>query len=174
MAVLQAVTFDFYGSMLWDQREDQVKQLFNCWSTCVKLAWNVPRATHTYLLDHLLSCDLTSARVDIIVRCLKFFKGLLKSPTREVLVMANISARDVRSTVCKNLLFISQESGKDPWITSPGDLKSVLSSQKTEVPQQDRWRLGYLARLLEERGQLHYECKDITMHSNLIDLLRVN
>ena len=67
LEVLQAVkvyTCDFYGSMLWDLGGDQVKQLFNCWSTCVKLAWNFPRATHTYLVDHLLSCDLSTARVD--------------------------------------------------------------------------------------------------------------
>ena len=109
-----------------------------------------------------------------MVRYLKFFRGLLKSPTREVLVMANISARDVRSTVGKNLHFISVESGKDPWNTSPGELKSVLTSQKTEVPIQDKWRLEYLARLLEERGQLHYECKDTRMHSSLIDSLCIN
>ena len=106
-----------------------------------------------------------------MVRYLKFFRGLLKSPAREVLVMANISARDVRSTVGKNLHFISVESGKDPWNTSPGDLKSVLTSQKAEVPFQDMWRLKYLARLLEERGQLYYECQDTRMHSNLIDSL---
>ena len=84
--------------------------------------------------------------------------------------MANISARDVRSTVGKNLHFISVESGKDPWNTSPGDLKSVLASQKTEVPLQDKWRLGYLARLREERGQLYYEYRD----TNLIESLCIN
>ena len=81
LEVLKAVKFytcDFYGSMLWDLGGDQVKQLLNCWSTCVKLAWNVPRATHTYFVDHLLACDLSSARVDIMVRYLKLFKGLVK------------------------------------------------------------------------------------------------
>ena len=177
LEVLKAVkvyTCDFYGSMLWDLGGDQVKQLLNCWSTCVKIAWNVPRATHTYFVDHLLACDLSSARVDIMDRYLKFCRGLLKSPTREVLVMANISARDVRSTVGKNLHFISVESGKDPWNTSPGELKSVLTSQKTEVPLQDKWRLEYLARLLGERGHLYYECKNTRMHSNLIDSLCIN
>ena len=73
---------DFYGCMLWDLGGDQVQQLLNCWSTCVKLAMNVPRATHTYFVDHLLACDLSSARVDIMVRYLKFFRGLLKGGAR--------------------------------------------------------------------------------------------
>ena len=85
LEVLKAVKFytcDFYGSMLWDLGGDPVKQLLNCWSTCVKLAMNVPRATHTYFVDHLLACDLSSARVDIMVRYLKFFRGLLKGGAR--------------------------------------------------------------------------------------------
>ena len=177
MEVLHAVkvyTCDFYGSMLWDLGGDQVQQLLNCWSTCVKLAWNVPRATRTYFVDHLLSGGLSSTRVDIMVRYLKFFRGLLNSPTREVLIMANIAARDVRSIVGKNLNFIQTESGKDPWTISPGALRSALTSQKAEVPQEDSWRLPYLARLLEERGQLYYDCKETKGHSALIDSLCIN
>ena len=64
-----------------------------------------------------------------MVRYLKFFRGLLKSPTREVLIMANIAARDVRSTVGKNLHFIQTESGKDPWTISPGEGRSATRRQ---------------------------------------------
>ena len=177
MEVLTAVkvyTCDFYGAMLWDLGGEEVQKLLNCWTTCVKLAWNVPRGTHTYFVDHLLSGDLSSAKVDIMVRYLKFFKGLLKSPTKEVLLMANLSARDVRSTVGKNLRYLQLESGQDPWITSPADLRQSLSSQKADAPEDDRWRLRYLAKLLEERGQHYYECKDTLNHSNLIDSLCIN
>ena len=65
--VLQAVKLyvgSHYGSMLWDLGSSLATQYFNAWSTCVKLAWQVPRATHRYFVDHLLSCGLSSVRVD--------------------------------------------------------------------------------------------------------------
>ena len=100
--VLQAVKVyicDFYGAMLWDLESDQVQQLLRCWYTCVKLAWNVPRATHTYFVDNLLSTGLSST----MIRYLQYFRGLLRSPCKEVLLMAKLSARDVRSSVGRNL-----------------------------------------------------------------------
>ena len=49
--VLRAVKVyasSFYGSMLWDLQGNLAKQVFHAWNTCVKLAWHVPRQTHTY------------------------------------------------------------------------------------------------------------------------------
>ena len=40
-----------YGSMLWELGSDMARQYFNAWNTCVKLTWQVPRATHTYFLE---------------------------------------------------------------------------------------------------------------------------
>ena len=65
-----------------------------------------------------------------MVRYLKFFRGLLKSPTREVLIMANIAARDVRSTVGKNLHFIQTESGKDLWTITSVTLGLLLPARR--------------------------------------------
>ena len=48
--ILQAVTSyccSMYGSMTWPLFSEKARQVFNCWSTCGKLAWDVPRATHT-------------------------------------------------------------------------------------------------------------------------------
>ena len=38
-----------YGAMTWSLFTEKAKQVFNTWSTCVKLAWGVPRSTHTYM-----------------------------------------------------------------------------------------------------------------------------
>ena len=70
-----------YGCMLWDLGSDMATQYYNVWTTCVKLAWQVPRATRSYLVDQLLCCDLTSTRMDILARYAKFAKGLLFSPS---------------------------------------------------------------------------------------------
>ena len=56
--ILQAVwTYccSLYGAMTWSLFNDKAMQVFNCWSTCAKLAWGVTRATHTYFVDNLLS-----------------------------------------------------------------------------------------------------------------------
>ena len=48
--ILQCVTTyccSMYGAMTWPLFSQKAQQVFNCWSTCVKLAWGVPRATHT-------------------------------------------------------------------------------------------------------------------------------
>ena len=73
-----------YGSNLWQLDSDVVNQYFSAWRTCVKLAWQLPRGTHTYFVDHLLSDDLTSVRTDALSRYTKFLKGLRRSPSHEV------------------------------------------------------------------------------------------
>ena len=49
--VLRAVKVfagDLHGGNLWQLRGDMANQVFNAWTTCIKLAWQVPRSTHTY------------------------------------------------------------------------------------------------------------------------------
>ena len=50
---------DFYGANLWKLRGSMAEQVFSAWNTCIKLSWHVPRGTHTYFVDHLLSCSMT-------------------------------------------------------------------------------------------------------------------
>ena len=88
--------------------------------------------------------------------------------------MANLSAMDVRASVGKNLMYLRSESSLDPWYVSPSDLRAALNDRKAHVPLVDRWRLGYLAKLLQERGQLYYESKDTGSHTSLIDSLCIN
>ena len=73
-----------YGSNLWKLDNVLAKQYFTVWQTCVKLAWQVPRKTHTYFVDHLLSCGMTYVRIDVISRYAKFLAGLVKSSSLEV------------------------------------------------------------------------------------------
>jgi hypothetical protein len=44
----------------------------------------------------------------------------------------------------------------------------------SELPDQDRWRLLYLGRLLEERGERFHMMEDTTGVTELIDSLCVN
>ena len=100
---LEVYCSSFYGCMLWDLAGQGASQLYNSWKTAIKLAWFVPRATRTYLVQQVLSAGHTSAKVNILTRYRNFFHGLRKSPSYEVRVMANIASRDVRSTTGSNL-----------------------------------------------------------------------
>ena len=72
--------------------------------------------------------------------------------------MARLAARDIRSSVGINLALLRRETGLDPWVASPGQLKAaLLSSSMVEVPDQDRWRIPYLEKLLEERMRAYYK-----------------
>ena len=53
----------------------------------------VPRATHIYFVDQLLSCGLTSLKTDMLSRYVKFVSSLQRSASAEVTVVANIVLR---------------------------------------------------------------------------------
>ena len=41
-------------------------------------------------------------------------------------MIVRVAARDVRSTVGKNLALLSEESGLDPWIATKGAMRKAL------------------------------------------------
>ena len=160
-----------YGSMLWNFGSDMAKQYFNAWSTCVKLAWQVPRATHTYFVDQLLSCGKSSVRMDTLTRYSKFVKGLIASPSMEVAVMCGVARQDIRTVTGSNLAMVRRETGLEPVLSSQGILRERLHQNIASVPDMDKWRLDYLTKMLCERGEAHYRAddKEVARLSTLID-----
>ena len=75
-----------YGSNLWNLYGEGAGRAFRCWGQTVKRVWEVPLATHTYIVDNL-----------------NFFRGLLRSASWEVRVLANIVARNKQTVTGKNL-----------------------------------------------------------------------
>ena len=92
----------------------------------------------------------------------------------EVVVLANLVARDVRTTTGVNLHYVTEVTGMDPWNCSPKDVMAVMVEKLSEMRDQDRWRLPYLGRLLEERGERFHMMEDTTGVTELIDSLCVN
>ena len=139
--------------MLWALGSDLATQYFNAWSTCVKLTWQVPRATHRYFVDHLLSCGLSSVRVDTLARYTKFVRGLLSSPSMEVSVMCGVAKEDIRSVTGANMALLREETGLNLAKASTVQVKEKLLRNTVEVPDNDSWRLAYLGKLLTARGR---------------------
>jgi hypothetical protein len=146
-----------YGSNLWDLGSKESYMLTNAWRTGHKLAWGVPRACRTYLVQAVLAPHVASLRASLLHRFTFFFRGLLASASGEVAVMARLAARDVRSTIGSNLALVRQETGLDPWVAGRAELRAALeAADQALVPQLDSWRAPALEKLLTARLQAHY------------------
>jgi hypothetical protein len=95
-----------YGSNLWDLGGKESIMLTNAWRTGHKLAWNVHRGCRTYLVQEVLAPHVASLRASLMHRFIGFFRGLVDSPSYEVVVVARLAARDVRSNLGANLALV--------------------------------------------------------------------
>ena len=177
LSAMKVYCSSFYGSMLWDLNGEGASKLFNSWTTAVKLTWDVPRATRSYLVQQVLDAGFTPAKVDILTRYSGFFQNLRKSPSYEVSVMAGLAGRDLRTTTGRNLKLVHDLSGLDPWETSSAKLREELIRKlEIDVPPTDKWRAPYLSSLLKQRQMCYYQGDSESMKtiSVLINSLCIN
>ena len=96
-------------------------------------------------MQQVLCCGHTSARVDILCRYVNFFHSLRKSASKEVQVLSRLLSRNIQSVTGKNLNYIAESSGLNPWTVTQARLKAALVAEEViQVPLQDRWRVPYL------------------------------
>ena len=170
--ILQAVQLycgDAYGSMLWNLYGERACQYYQTWNTCAKLAWELPRPTHTYFIDNLVAAQFTPLRHQILERYVKFFGKLVTSQNDDVILLAELVGRDASSTTGNNISRLWQETGLNPWTSSPSEIVSRLS--KSSVPTRDEWRLPYLQKLLIQRNTMKSELENTSEISLIIDEL---
>ena len=174
---LKVYSNSFYGSSLWNLGGDKAKQVFNAWSTTIKLVWSYPQQTRSYFLQQLLCCGHYSARTDILTRFVKFFHGLRASASHEVQVLSRFLARDLRSVTGRNLCLVHELTNLNPWEVQYGRLRAALHAEETvAVPDQDRWRIQYLASLLRQRGEAYYNVleNEVEALTDLVNSLVTN
>ena len=170
MKAVQILCTDAYGSMLWDLGSPTSEQYFKCWNTCVKLAYDVPRNTYTYIVEGFLAADMTSLINQVISRYSGFYRKLLSSPSREIRALVKIVANDPRSTTCKNLRFLRSKTGlNQPELYSSAKIKVALPVQS--VPESDKWRLGLLTSLFKLRTEKYLRVEDSRTICAMIDSL---
>ena len=69
-----------YGSNLWDLGGEEAGMVVSAWRTGHKLAWDVPRNCHTYLVEEVLATGVASLEASLPARFHGFFRSLLASP----------------------------------------------------------------------------------------------
>ena len=122
----------------------------------------------------MLACVISHIRDDLLARYVTFLRALRRSPSKEVSVLVNIVGRDIRTTTGSNLHLVRELSGLDPWCCTSTQVKKVLGEKLREVPAQDMWRLSYLGKLLEQRGEAHHQMLDTRELTELIDSICIN
>ena len=87
-----------------------------------------------------------------------FLVNSKKLPSYELVVLDNLTARDIITTTGNNVKLVSEKSGLDPWVFGSARIKEELArAEIVEVAETDQWRTDYLRKLLEQRQILQYE-----------------
>ena len=158
-SVLRALNIycsSYYGSLAgWDLDGPEAHKFYGVWRLNTLLAHNLPRGTHRCFLP-LLAPGSVSAKAEIASRFVRFFHGLRAAPSHEVVTAALLQARDLRTTLGRNIAYVERLTGRDIWTVAPGHVRSILMETESVTPDpQTAWRLPYLTKLMIHRGELH-------------------
>ena len=97
------IKFTAMASRLWDLGGEKAGTVYSAYRTAVKLIWQCPRHTKTFLMQQVLSGSHTSARTDVLARYGKFVHSLLSSASFEVRVIVRLVAWDLQTVTARNI-----------------------------------------------------------------------
>ena len=155
--------------MLYDLASQASESYFKAWNTCVKLTWNVPRSTFTYIVENTLAARSNSLRNQVYARYVTFFQNLFQSASKEVRHLVRVVARDSRSVTCKNVSLLKSVSGLSPWDFAKWRIKERLPV--AAIPANNEWRLSLLKKLLDIRRQQELQAENTLKTTQMIDSL---
>ena len=116
----------------------------------MRRCWNVDRETRTFLVEGYFCSNHVSLRNQVLSRYPAFVRKLLNSFSSEVRFLANLVLKDQRSTLCRNLSYISNITQlSQVHQISKWRLKEVLPRQLCK--SEDMWRVSLLSAYLEIR-----------------------
>ena len=158
-----------YGSMLWEFGGIMTGKFCRSWTTCAKLVYNLPRSTHTYIVDHYLVNGFIPVQTELFARYVKFHKSLQKSLSFEVRYLLGIIKKDINANTVSNLTTIQRVTGLNPMSVKPTFIRQnpVIS----EIPEQQMWRIPLLDSWLTLKKHYEAELIDTKYITMLIDAL---
>ena len=107
MKAIQLYCCNAYGSMLWQYNTQYSESFFKAWNVQSRLAWNVPRNTHTNIVESFLCEDFLSIRKQIFARYQNFAASLSRSSSKKNRIRFNLVKTDCRSVTGLNLKFLN-------------------------------------------------------------------
>ena len=150
MKIINIYAVSFHGSGLWDIFSPNCERLYKAWNVAVRLAWNVPRTTHRYLIEGISGC--LHPKVMLASRLVKFVEQLRTSSKMGVRVLASLACTDQRCVLGKNIAKVSRECSSNVEDLTPSMVKGKL--KYFDVPEEERWRLGPILEILNENLEI--------------------
>ena len=157
------------GAMLWNFDNNSTGMYCRSWNTNIKLAYEVPRETHTYIVENYLASEYNPVIQEIYSRYTKFLKSLKESASIEVKHLFSIVRYNVQSTTGGNIYTIIKRTGLNPSEVLPCHMRNAIL--KKEVPECEKWRINLLTKYLERRKELKGLLLNTEEISSLIDSL---
>ena len=132
--LVQIYFLHLYGSSLWDIYSENSTKLWTAWHKFVKITFDLPFATHTYLLNDIIQCD--HIKLMVIKRFLKFQRRLAMSSNPYIKVLLRHQTNDWRSSYGRNIMNICRDA-------QAADINSIDINmiQVNPVPVGEEWRL---------------------------------
>ena len=166
-----------YSSNLWDLNSPEAESVYATWRTNIKLAWDCPRATRSYLVQEVLAYGHDNIKTRLLLKFKGFHDSLMTSPSKEAKMMIRVAKGDIRSSTGSNIRLIEEEAGLDPCTVGKKELREALRRRGTvDVPNMDFWRPTYLRKLLSKRREMYYQADTDSQKElqSLIDSLCIN
>ena len=149
LTAIQTYACSFYGSNLFDLYGPAANQLFRAWQISVRDAWDVPRQTKTYIVDHLLDGSHPHIRQLIFRRFVKFVQGLVYSKNPIISALAYWGTKTRQSVTGRNVANIWSEFEVNTLFCNT----TAIIIKKKEVPDQGQENMELLERLLISRAE---------------------
>ena len=134
----------FCSSSIWRFEGEEAHHLFSSWNKNIKMIYDLPWATHRWVLEEITG---TSLKDMLFSRFFKFLNAIKKSKKPALKFLLSVSMADVRSLTGSNLRSILVNTGVQvlPGVTLAG---AVKKHTLCKVPDVEKWKIPLLHSLL--------------------------
>lgn len=147
MKLVMVYLSSMYGSNLWDLFGEAASKLYISWNVLIKTTYNLPYATHRYILQDLV--PFPHIRLCLLRRFVKFYSQLQMCPKIEVRNLFHLQKHDTRSTFGRNCFKLIRECN----VTHFDDININNIKMPIKTPETEGWRLPFVQELLSiKRG----------------------
>ena len=147
----------FYSSSLYDLFSKTLDQLYRTWNKSVRILFNVPMDTYTYLIESI--SNSLHPKVMLSSRFVSFHRNNISCGKPGVRLLSNIFKSDLRTSYGRNLTNISNECNIPMNELTNVKVKNIMKYRV--VPENEAWRVPILNELLgSKRGDLDVPLSD--------------
>ena len=159
----------FCSSSIWRFESEEARHLFSSWNKNIKMIYDLPWATHRWVLEEITGSNL---KVMLFSRFVKFVNAIFKSKKPALRFLLSVSKSDVRSLTESNLRSILLNTGVE---VKPGVTKATVVKKHTlcKVPDEERWKVPLLHSLLavkSEEFEIRFDDDDHETEDNEIGM----